>query len=105
MRWVNVNFQVQGDNRDANYFSYNFITKNTGDVLNFMLKLIDDENKEIKFEDKEKKIPMVSKSFKKTQKTREQHIEDIPVGFEKDLTNFQLTVKKKTKQYKSTLGF
>ena len=47
----------------------------------------------------------MSKSFKKTQKTREQHIKDVPVGFEKDLTNFQLTVKKKIKQYKSTLGF
>ena len=53
-RWVNVNFQVQGDNRDAKHFSYNFITKNTGDVLKFTLKLIDDENKEIKFKDKEK---------------------------------------------------
>ena len=48
------NFQVQGDNRDAKHFSYNFITKSTEDVLNFTLKLIDDENKEIKFEDKEK---------------------------------------------------
>ena len=53
---------MQGDNRDAKNFSYNFITKNTGDVLNFTLKLIDDENKEIKFEDKEKnhEIPIVN---------------------------------------------
>ena len=51
---VNVNFQVQGDNRDAKHFSYNFIIKNTGDVLNFTLKLIDDKNKEIKYEDKDK---------------------------------------------------
>ena len=55
LRWVNVSFQAQGCNRDAKHFSYNFITKITGDVLNSMLKLIDDENKEIKFEDKEKK--------------------------------------------------
>ena len=54
MQWVAINFQAQGDNREAKHFSYNFMTKNTGDVLNFMLKLIDDENKEIKFEDKEK---------------------------------------------------
>ena len=53
-QWVNVNFQTQSDNRDAKHFSYNFITKNIGDVLNFMLKLIDDENKDTKFEDKEK---------------------------------------------------
>ena len=51
-QWVKVNFHTQDDNRDAKHFSYNFITRNTGDVLNFMLKLIDDENKEIKFEEK-----------------------------------------------------
>ena len=96
-QWVNVNFQVQGYNRDAKHFLYNFITKNTGEVLNFMLKLIDDENKEIKFEDKEKKLPIVNfllgllawvNLSKKSKKTRE-------VELEKDLANFQLTVQKK----------
>ena len=57
-QWVNVNFQAQGNNRDAKHFSYGLITKNTGDVLNFTLKLIDDENKKIKFEDKEKIFPI-----------------------------------------------
>ena len=33
------------------------------DVLNFMLKLIDDENREIKFGDKEKKFPIVNFLF------------------------------------------
>ena len=47
----------------------------------------------------------MSKSFKKKQKTREQHIEDVLVDLEKELANFQLTVQKKTKQYKSTLDF
>ena len=56
----NVNFQAQGDNRDAKHYSYNFITKNTGDVLNFTVKLIDDENKEIKFEEKEKTFLIVN---------------------------------------------
>ena len=51
---------MQGNNKDAKHFSYNFMTKNTGDVLSFTLKLIDDKNKEIKFEDKEKKIPIVN---------------------------------------------
>ena len=59
LRWVNVNFQVQGDHGDAKYFSYNFIIKKTGDIINFTPKLIDDENKEIKFEDKGKKFPIV----------------------------------------------
>ena len=58
-QWVNINFQMQGYNRDVKHFPYNFIRKNTGDVLNFRLKLIDDENKERKFEDKEKKFPIV----------------------------------------------
>lgn len=34
-----VNFQAQGNNRDTKHFSYNFIRKNTGDVLNFLPKL------------------------------------------------------------------
>ena len=59
-QWVSINFQVQGGNRDANHFSYNFITKNMGDVLDFTLKLIDDKNKEIKFEDKDEKITIVN---------------------------------------------
>ena len=47
----------------------------------------------------------MSKSFKNPQKTREQHVEDVLVELEKVLVNFQLTVKKNAKQYKSTLGF
>ena len=39
----------------------------------------------------------MSKSFKKKQKTNEQHIEDVLVELEKDLANFQLTVRKKDK--------
>ena len=36
----------------------------------------------------------MSKSFKKNQKTREQHIKNVLVDVEKDLANFQLTVQK-----------
>ena len=39
----------------------------------------------------------MSKSFKKTQKTREHHIEDVLVDLEEDLANFQLTVNRKTR--------
>ena len=59
-RWVNENFQEKSENRAAKHFSHNFITKNTGDVLYITLKLIDDENKETKFEDKEKKFPIMN---------------------------------------------
>ena len=34
-----VNFQAQGNNRDTKHFSYNFIRKNTGDVLNLCTKI------------------------------------------------------------------
>ena len=45
----------------------------------------------------------MNKSLKKEkQKTKEQHIEDVFVELEKDISSFQLTVQKKTKQYKST---
>ena len=51
----------------------------------------------------------MSKSFKKKKKkkkkTMELHIKDVLVDLEKDVANFQLTVQKKTKEYKSTLGF
>ena len=60
LRWVNVNLQRQSDNKDAKHFSYNFLTENTGDVLNFTLKLINDNNKDIEFEDGEKKFPIVN---------------------------------------------
>ena len=54
-RSVKVNFKAQSDIRDSKHFPYNFITKNMGNLLNFTLKLIDNEIKEIKFEDKKKK--------------------------------------------------
>ena len=58
-RWVNVNFQAQSNNKDAKHFSYNFLTKNRGDVLNFSLKLINDNNKDTEFEDGERTFPTV----------------------------------------------
>ena len=39
----------------------------------------------------------MSKSFKKKQKTREWHIEDVLVDLEKDLADFHQTVQKKDK--------
>ena len=39
----------------------------------------------------------MSKSCKKKQKTREQHIKDVLVELEEDLANFQLAVQKRDK--------
>ena len=69
MRWVKVNFQTQGNNKDAKHFSYNFITENTRYVLSFTLKLIDDENKEIKFDSSEEESKTIV--YKKIRKDKE----------------------------------
>ena len=44
----------------------------------------------------------MSKSYKKQQKTREQHAEDVLVDFEKNLANFQQQVKKNKKIQNNT---
>ena len=55
-RWVNLNSQPQRDNKNARHFSYNFITNNKDDLLNFKSKLVDTENKLIEFVQGEKKF-------------------------------------------------
>ena len=62
-RWVNVNFQSQKDNKNARNFSYNFITNNKDDPLNFKLKLVDTDNKLIEFASGEKKFPILNFMF------------------------------------------
>ena len=78
-------------------------------MLNFTLKLIYDENKEIKFGDKEKKnsirelfawIFSTSKSFRKKQKTREQHIKNVLAELKKRLSQFSANGSKSNKKKK-----
>ena len=59
-KWVNVNFQAQRDNRQTKHFSYKFMTKNRGDLLNFNLRLVELDNKDIMFIDSEQKFPKIS---------------------------------------------
>ena len=114
-RWVNVSFQPPLGNRQMQHFANNFITISGGDILDFGIKLIDDNNKKIESADGEKKIPH-RKLFdwifsihrinrKKKKKIREEHIEDVPAELEKYLSNFQIAIQKKIRQYKNTLGF
>ena len=42
-------------------------------MLNFTVKRIDDENKDIKFEDKEKKVPIVDFSANGSKKRQKQY--------------------------------
>ena len=44
-RWVNINFQSQKDNKNTSHFSYNLVTNNKEDLLNFRPKLVDTGNK------------------------------------------------------------
>ena len=63
-----------------------------------MLKFIDEKNKEIEFEGGEKNFLSLIFcrifSMKKKIKTREEQIEEVPLEFKKDLSNFQLTIDK-----------
>lgn len=59
-RWVNINFQQQIDKIQAEYFSYNFKTKNREEVSNFLLKPIEQKNQEIELEEGEKKFSIIN---------------------------------------------
>ena len=43
--------------------------------------------------------------IEKKKKIREEHIEDVLAELEKYLSNFQITIQKKIRQYKNTSGF
>ena len=58
--WVNINFQSQKDNKNTSHFSYNLVTNNKEDLLNFRPKLVDTGNKEIDFGNGEKKFPIIN---------------------------------------------
>ena len=58
-KWVNATFQEQTDNRNTSHPSFNFITNNKEDLLNFISKPVDTNNKTIEFADGEKKLPII----------------------------------------------
>ena len=47
----------------------------------------------------------MNRTNRKKQKSRQEHIEDRLMELEKDMSNFQITIQKRTRQYKNTLGF
>ena len=55
-RWVDVTFQEQIENKNTLHPAFSFISNSKEDVLNFSLKLVDSDNKIIKFTDGEKKF-------------------------------------------------
>ena len=54
-----MTFQEQKDNRNSEHLSFHFISNNKDDVLGFSLKLVDTDNKLIKFADGEKKFSIL----------------------------------------------
>ena len=53
--WVNVTFENQKEINNSRHFCFPFTTSSLTDLLRFSLNLIDHHNKEIRFEDSEKK--------------------------------------------------
>ena len=58
-KWVDITFQEQIENKNTLHPSLSFISNNKEDVLGFSLKLVDSNNKIIKFTNGEKKIPIL----------------------------------------------
>ena len=58
-KWVDITFQEQIENKNALHPSFSFISNNKKDVLGFSLKLVDSNNKIIKFADGEKKFQIL----------------------------------------------
>ena len=58
-KWVHTAFQEQIADKNTLHPSFSFISNNKGDVLDFSLKLVDSNNKIIKFADSERKFPLL----------------------------------------------
>ena len=57
-KWVDIRFQEQ-IKKNTEHLSFSFISFNKEDVLGFSLKLVNSNNKIIKFADGEKKFPIL----------------------------------------------
>ena len=55
-KWVDITFHERIENKNTLHPSFSFISNKKEDVLGFSLKLIDSNNKIIKFVDGEKKF-------------------------------------------------
>ena len=58
-KWVDITFQEQKDNKNTLHPSFRFISNNKDDALNFSLKLVDSNDKTVKFTENEKKYPIL----------------------------------------------
>ena len=58
-KWVDITFQEQKDNKNTLHSSFRFVSNNKDDALNFSLKLVDSNDKIVKFTENEKKYPIL----------------------------------------------
>ena len=58
-KWVDITFQEQVENKNTEHPSFSFISNNKEDVLGLSLKLVDTNNKIIKFANGEKKFSIL----------------------------------------------
>ena len=53
--WINATLEEQKEINNSRHLCFPFMTTTLNDLLNFSINLIDDHNKQITFEDNEKK--------------------------------------------------
>ena len=58
--WINTTHEEQKEINNSRHLRFPFSTKTLNDLLNFSIYLLDDNNKEITFEDKKKKISILN---------------------------------------------
>ena len=58
--WINATLEEQKEINNSRHFCFPFSTKTLNDLLSFDIYILDDNNKEITFEDNEKKIGILN---------------------------------------------
>ena len=58
--WVNATLEEQKEINNSKYLCFLFVTSTLNDLLSFHINLIDDNNKDIKFEDNLRKINILN---------------------------------------------
>ena len=58
--WINATLEEQKEINNSRHLCFPFMTLTLNDLLNFSINLIDDHNKQITFEENEKKISILN---------------------------------------------
>ena len=58
--WINATLEEQKEINNSRHFCFPFSTKTLNDLLSFDIYILDDNKKEIAFEDNEKKIGILN---------------------------------------------